>query len=315
MSSDTFELFTQGGEKLAKQLIQAICADISEDRLTRRQALDRAADAMEQVAAIDEGIADPEPVSRIAARLSEAFDTAGFKPLSGETLREHFEQWRRSGAAVSHTATLPETVALVTSAARAFAVAAEPLFQRSDLKAFIAEARPWEDGFTHEPFASAELVLCTWRGDVTGNPNVCAIVAGPAGYVYLDQISDFDGDRTSALRRVLGREDLDYEALLADLHRLAHAMESVNLASYLLDAPERLSFVLDAGKAGPAVVAMWDGEPIAAARQDDAAALALADSAASETCMAEVLSPPVLADLPGQPPDFGGETLPVPHPA
>ena len=286
-TTDSFDLFTREGEELAGRLMRAISADIREDRLTRRQALDRAVDAMERVAAVDEGVASPEPVGRFAAFLNDAFIVAGFQPLTGELLREHFESWRRHGAVVSHTSTLPEAVSLVTSAARSFAAAAAPLFQRSDLKTMVAEARPWEEGFTREPVASAELVVCIWTGEATGTPTVCCVVSGPSGYVYLDQLASEHGVKPTALRKVLRRDDLDYEGLAAELRRLADATDSVNVASYLLNAPDRLSLGLSSGESGPIVVALWDGEPVASARQDEVAEIALASSAASGDIMRE----------------------------
>ena len=158
-----------------------------------------------------------------------------------------------------------------------------------------------------EPIASAELVLCIWNGEATGNPNVCCVIAGPSGYVYIEQLPDAETVAASALRAVLRRDDIDYGALSADLRRLAAAVHLVNMASHLVNAPGHLSFALNAGQSGPAVVAMWDGEPLAAARQDDAAAAALADSAVSEAFLPEVLRQPADMSESGLPDAPDGE--------
>lgn len=73
-----YELYTDKGNALAGSLIQPIIAEILEDALTRKQAVDKVTEAILKIRAVDDGMWDSEPLYNIWGRINKAFAKVGY---------------------------------------------------------------------------------------------------------------------------------------------------------------------------------------------------------------------------------------------
>jgi hypothetical protein len=74
-----YELYTQAGNRLCHQLLSAVIADILEDKLTRKQAIAKVKDVINEVRKIDDGMCDSEPHYNIWHRVNKAFKQVGYE--------------------------------------------------------------------------------------------------------------------------------------------------------------------------------------------------------------------------------------------
>ncbi len=79
LANNDFELYTEAGNQFAGSLIHPLIAEILEDRLTRKQAIERVKDAIKQIRAVDEGMADSESYYNIWSRVNRAFKKVGYE--------------------------------------------------------------------------------------------------------------------------------------------------------------------------------------------------------------------------------------------
>lgn len=259
-----FELFTQEGEALAARLVQAICQDVRDDRLTRKQAVEQLVGAIDRVSGVDEAATDPDPMRCFAAAASRAFEDAGFKPIAAEELRDRFEAWRKRGAPVPVVA--PHEVERIAEAASAFAAAAAPLFATKGLDVAIAGVEPWLAAFQADPANQSDIVFFAWNGECSGVRQLGGLVMGAENSAYVEDLA-VQPDVAGILRKqLLKRGGIDYRALADKLVLAAAAMVETNFLANRLGDGERLSFTLERDGDGLLrVQALWDGEPVAPA--------------------------------------------------
>lgn len=94
---DSFNLFTDKGNAMCHRLMSEIADDVRNDRLTRKQALQKTFEAMHAVSEIDGGMLDGEPGDAIARFLNRAFAEAGYERVDGSELTDSYLGWVEAG--------------------------------------------------------------------------------------------------------------------------------------------------------------------------------------------------------------------------
>ena len=271
-TSVAYDLYTAEGEKLASESFDAICTAVEGDCLTRRQAMARAADAIERIEDIDRGMGDAEPFAKIAWVLSEAFESVGFKPVGADELAIAYEAWRKRGEMLPGVP-VPTGVSAAGEAASGLERALAPLYGRSDgFVARVSGAAPFTADFTDADALGCDMSVFISTGDFTGATQVGCLLMSPTASAYLDDaVSSENLDR--ALDAIYpDRTDIERTDLAPALTDLASALDDFNLAVAMLKSPERLSVSLSKDVVPPKLVAMWDGNPISSVRRTPASA-------------------------------------------
>ena len=261
MPEESFLLYTAEGERLAQSLVAAVCAEVAADRLTRLSALDHVSDAMERVGEVDRGIEEPDTATAIARRVSVAFRKAGYVPVDGKALTAHYAKWVRAGAPVGKLP-LSASVGIAADAARDFAIAAAPLFRRTDITAAVSGFEPWAEGFETDPARDADVALFAWRGDSAGTPHLSAIVMGDGRSVYLEDMPRAPDPVEMLRTKLIGRGDVDYVSLAAQMADLAMSSRRFSKVAGSVRDPARLGIGLNLADDMPGADVRWDGIPV-----------------------------------------------------
>lgn len=261
MDGHVYGFHSAAGEALVRRLIGGVLADVEADRTSRRRALDRVSDALERAVGLDGAQPEQDVLESLAQRLNGAFSRAGYLPVSGEVMREHWSEWSRRGSPVNPEDICPAAVVAAASAAAEVVETAGAL-RRHGLSVAGSAAAPWDEGFCPGGEAPADLVLFAWRGETGGDAYVGCVAMSPEGACYVEDVA-LCGDPAQALRDgALGsRSPAECEAIAPGLCRLHAAVARFNVATAAAREPSRLSVEVASGEA-LAVTALWDGEPI-----------------------------------------------------
>ena len=262
MSKDTFGFYSSQGEALAQRLLGGVMSDLAVDRITRRQSLNRIADALERVLGVDCSPCAQETFDAIAERLLPFYKNSGFIAISGSELRAHCDEWSRRGAATSVLDACPETVIHAAEFARHVSDLAAKLSERSDLVVAFSSVAPWMPGFcTLDGALPGDLVFFSFKGDVAGNVYIGCVTTSVEGVSYLDDLIAC-GAYSNLVNGVMGkRTQEDCQTLADDLVKLNKDITRFNHASAATADTQRFALGMRHG-ANPGLEALWDGEPL-----------------------------------------------------
>lgn len=258
MSSSNFGFFTTGGEARAQELVTGICIDVVADRITRRQALDRTACALDRVGESDDGISEPDTFDAVAADLSTSFANAGFLAISGPELRRHYFDWGRRGAAITAMVNCPVDISAALRAAKAATDALAALCARSSLQVAVSPCAPWDLEYVG---GDSEAVVFTWTGESSTATYVGFVLnADDACRHDIETLAGMRDLSGHIARVVFPRDEMDHVGLAAELGCVASTLRSLNLAVQRINEPDRLGLQLTGSRGLLSITATWDGD-------------------------------------------------------
>ncbi|MFC4236114.1 hypothetical protein ACFOY8_12825 [Thalassospira xianhensis] len=263
-----FVFATEKGAKLVRNGIKAICADIKDDRLTRKQALDRASDLWEELSAFDDGTLDPEAIEAVVKQLNTAFSQAGFVSLKADEFTRHFEDWSRNGKAVKHQA-LGFDAAIVSNVTNRITSTLKELGGIPGITLGVSESNQVVEEYGNISESAGNVVIYCHRGEYSQNPLIGAMLIGREGWCFLEAVASLDNFESVLREHVFKDEVVDYQGVIEKLRALDEMIKGFNLSSSLLNEPEMLGVTITHSDAFPTLRAQWDGDVIATRQSDE----------------------------------------------
>ena len=257
-TDEPFGCFTSGGERMAARLVGGVLTDVRGDTISRRAAMVRLADAIDQVSDVDEGITGDDAMASIVSSASQAFDEVGFKPVTAAELRTALIAQRRNGMPAALVGT-PHAVARLAEAAK---MVRGSLAVMGDIPGFhikaLQQGGSWQQGNIASPEQGASLFVQIASGEETfsGVSTLSCVIAGPQSAQFLDLLTDITPE---SLVGSLGIVSDDEHRSTRAIRRAAGSVASFNLAAQLIGASDRLGLHLSVLDGIPEIAVRWDG--------------------------------------------------------
>jgi len=236
-----FQLYSKRGNALAAKLFGGIADAVREDRLTRRQAMAAALDAIHDIDALGDGLRDGEPFDSIAHRLNAAFREAGYETVGGRELQRLYEDWSAGRAPSDPDKHFPDQrldrlVRKACDATRRINEILGTLNAGRDIAVSALDKAPWQFEFSRDGDTIPDgLAVYAWRGDGTGNAQLGACLDA---YELTDALAKGSSDPDlAAVQRTCAALPGPVREALDDL---ATAIASLNAALSDMNLPEAI---------------------------------------------------------------------------
>lgn len=148
---------------LASRLFGAIADDVVADVITRKQALERVSQAIEEVCNIDRGVLEREPMLAISQVVNDAFSIAKYNKTTPAEIGRIYGDWMKRGDGQISEHYTPFAVERAYQSSMEFF---SSLSRLSDFRIEYSDFAPWEIGFEFEE--GAEIIVYRYRDDLGG---------------------------------------------------------------------------------------------------------------------------------------------------